>query len=748
MSYPPWTSPSPAPVFDRGGQLRARASSADTCLPQSLLSAVPSCAVVCIQEFATSKYTGSTCADTSNLDYLCTQDNTSGLTIGEGSLQCVVSFCTGQDQTELGVYNICQGVPSAQPQTARTITATIIGTSTSTSVKMNTFPPTIISPTSTQLISTIVMTTYPSPLVTATSPSPAAPPMTIATSESGMSASTQGASAGLVMPNQSTSKGSLSTPQVAGIAIAGGATALIFVALLTFFFCFRKRRREKRRGQRRSRIVDPSPPPDYQSPQKEASPTFTNVYSTPAVPNTIGRFYAPRQPAEERRRSFWRKSIKPDEIGVAISPRLPGPSSPTVSISSQQSISRLLPAGPSRALWPAPLDLEATRERKRHTQRLSDTAVFEDESVKDLESQPIYIDSQPFILEKPPAARRQRGAPPPLRLPAVPENPTKAASGAARIPLTPTYDNGNVSVVSPPRSFGSQASTDETRVEATQLGEQSLTPVAEHNLAPSSAYANRNVLRKKPPVRLPLRVVNSPPAEPLEQPRNAPTPPMAGTAPRIGRRDSITSVSTEIEEDTTPEEVNKQLGLRANPPTPSIYTTEDRMTFPGQQSPIKDLKYPQIPRSAAVSRQAERPARRRTSSTQIAPTVPGPRRPTRDQLVRAETSFMQTDTTSSDGYLSDETIEWPIPPLSDVSSKRGTAMAQSSLKSNMAKLRNNLASGNRGLTSRFFSPSLNEVVRSDVNTVKLVVPQTSPSSKARVTPNKSSSGDLYLTVEI
>ncbi len=97
---------------------------------------------------------------------------------------------------------------------------------------------------------------------------------------------------------------------------------------------------------------------------------------------------------------------------------------------------------------------------------------------------------------------------------------------------------------------------------------------------------------------------------------------------------------------------------------------------------------------------------------------------------------MQTDTTSSDGYMSDSTIEFPIPP---------TTRARSS---SLAQLRNNPSSGNKGLLPPKAVTFLNDESSPDTKMVDVAVPQRSPSTKARLTPSKSSTGDLYLTVEI
>ncbi|KAK5205060.1 hypothetical protein LTR20_006421 [Exophiala xenobiotica] len=616
---------------------------------------------------------------------------------------------------------------------------------------MENLPPTIGTPTSTEQISTIVMAT-PSPTSAPNSANPAA--STASPSDSNTSSRSDSSSTVSAIPSntalntsmsdRAASKPVLSTAQITGIAIGGAATAVVVFTLLMLVYYLRKRRRERRRSKRRSRLVEATPPPNYQSPQKRTTPTFGDMTSSLTVPTTNNRFYATQQTMEDKRRSFWRRSIRPEEIGVAISPKMGGEGSP-VSTTSQQSMSRLLPTAPSRALWPAPLDLEATRGRKGYTRRpLSDATLLEDEAeTRAMESESIMVDNQPFILEKPPAAKRQRTIPPPLRLPIVPENSARTPTQAVRIPLTPTYDNGNVNIISPPRGFGSPPSRDPNAGEASQGGAPQIS-LSERRLAPSSTYANRNVLRKNPPGRLPLRAVNNQISAPMRQQQPAPPPAARVAVPALERPISVSSVYTEIEEDTTPEEVNKQLGLRANPPTPSIFTGKLVDLYPGQESPIRDLKYPSIPRSAAVSRQAEKPAQPRSPPVVRLPLAQS----TRDQLVRAEASFMQTDTTSSDGYLSDDTIEWPVPPLSQVDSRRGTMLSPGILKSSMAKVRSNATDGRRQPLSQMMSPSLNEVLSAEAKPTKLTVPQRSPSTKARLTPSKSKTGDLYLTVEI
>src|SRR5690348_8307481 len=91
------------------------------CVPTSLIEAVPECAVTCVQSFVRNNYKLSSCIDTPSLRLLCTQRTLSGLTIGEGALQCLFSNCLTDDLNNLGVYNICYNIPDSIPETAKTI---------------------------------------------------------------------------------------------------------------------------------------------------------------------------------------------------------------------------------------------------------------------------------------------------------------------------------------------------------------------------------------------------------------------------------------------------------------------------------------------------------------------------------------------------------------------------------------------------------------------------------------------------
>ena len=118
-----WIQPRSA---QKHGQSKvARTAAANICLPAQLQATVPECAINCLQSFVLNNYQSHDCGITANLNLLCTTQTISGLTIGEGSLQCVISSCLNANlQTQSG-YTICDGMADAIPNLADTITATI-----------------------------------------------------------------------------------------------------------------------------------------------------------------------------------------------------------------------------------------------------------------------------------------------------------------------------------------------------------------------------------------------------------------------------------------------------------------------------------------------------------------------------------------------------------------------------------------------------------------------------------------------
>src|SRR6202044_1933820 len=134
-----------------------------------------------------------------------------------------------------------------------------------------------------------------------------------------------------------------------------------------------------RRSARLSMITEKPPPPRPSTPAQDSGQAQTTFPDPADLVIGHGQRYYATPPVEEKRRSFWRKSIKPEEIGVAVSPDMAQDSSPD-SFSSQRTASQLLPALPNYGLWPAPLRLSRQNPTGRESFRPESTAtVFEED---------------------------------------------------------------------------------------------------------------------------------------------------------------------------------------------------------------------------------------------------------------------------------------------------------------------------------------------------------------------------------
>lgn len=77
------------------------ATAAFTLTPE-LTKFVPTCAQACFISFLDLNFDTATCGTAPTLDCLCSQNTTTGYTVGEGAVQCILSednvgFCKGND---------------------------------------------------------------------------------------------------------------------------------------------------------------------------------------------------------------------------------------------------------------------------------------------------------------------------------------------------------------------------------------------------------------------------------------------------------------------------------------------------------------------------------------------------------------------------------------------------------------------------------------------------------------------------
>ncbi|KAL9006115.1 MAG: hypothetical protein Q9188_001135 [Gyalolechia gomerana] len=166
----------------------------------------------------------------------------------------------------------------------------------------------------------------------------------------------------------STSQPVLNKSQIAGVVVGSVAAAGLVFGLVALFFCLRERKRRKRRSSDVSFgndkiVVDeprtPSPPPGQATQGMEHRNRAVNF----VLPDERqGKGISARR--HSKRWSQWRKSMRLEDIGVAVasSPSNPThPHSPTTPMSagSYETTSQLLPDKPIYSLYPPPLRISS-----------------------------------------------------------------------------------------------------------------------------------------------------------------------------------------------------------------------------------------------------------------------------------------------------------------------------------------------------------------------------------------------------
>ncbi|KAL8687565.1 MAG: hypothetical protein Q9218_006300 [Villophora microphyllina] len=159
----------------------------------------------------------------------------------------------------------------------------------------------------------------------------------------------------------------LTKPQIAGVAVGSIAAAGLVFGLLALLFCLRERKRKRvvsdaSFGNDKIIIDQPRTP---SQPSAVASRDVERGTQEVATPEPYRHAQAPDVRPQSNRWSFWRKSMKPEDIGVAVAPspiyqtaRDRSPVTP-MSAASYETTSRLLPDKPTYSLYPPPLRLSS-----------------------------------------------------------------------------------------------------------------------------------------------------------------------------------------------------------------------------------------------------------------------------------------------------------------------------------------------------------------------------------------------------
>ena len=279
---------------------------------------IPSCAQTCFSSFVQANFPISVCSSTPSLDCLCSHNSTSGYTIGEGALQCIISednvgFCQGINATTTVVteaYNMCYGKANALPNTHATITATL---------EIQTSAPSIVLVATTSIGSSL-----PSSIISVTSVPTTASLVTATGSPTGLISLriTGTPTAQGQVAQSSAAAANLTTPQIAGIAVGSGAAAILAIGGLILFGYLRRRKILRDDGS------------DFGTFQEEHGNSMEAMFRVPVdkkngafapggTKNGIAAKVAPPippPPIMTDPNMFSRRSIPTEEIGIAISP--------------------------------------------------------------------------------------------------------------------------------------------------------------------------------------------------------------------------------------------------------------------------------------------------------------------------------------------------------------------------------------------------------------------------------------------
>lgn len=688
MYIPLWTTLLHA-ARHSGPALVHRTSSDGICLPFQLQTAIPSCAIQCLQMFIANNYNTQVCTSTADISFLCTNPTFSGLTIGEGSLQCVISSCIGADiQTQSG-YTVCDGVVGAIPNMAGTITATVSAITTlfssadtsSTATTTSPAAPSTSDPFSSTSASQDPGTSFAdstAPITSSTSslvPSESLPPTsTIATlpsssatssSETFVSQSTRSSSrsSGTTSPSANSSsssvtrtfssststtetatnsptaaaategpsKSELSPGAIAGIATAAAVVLALILGYLAYWF-YVKRQRRNRRSQRPSTFFKPPAGGGSAGPTLPAIPEISQdgFFSDPSR-----RFYT-GELSQDNRRSPWRRSaLPPSDIGVAVAA--------STRVSPDRRVDTQAPSETGTSQQPPGLTIQIDRSRPNiQNSQWSPAMSLED----DIEAQGQAQNQDLPALASPKTRASSRSfssagvveKPAPLRLSRIKTRPGLPKPDI--MPLTPVYDNGTFEptirqvIQGPDQTAGIVGLSQDRQAPNFSRREPSLTRTSQDDARPSAFQARQPGQFGRFPVK-----------------------PSGSSRKQSNDTDRTGSIYTDIDEDSTPEEENDKQLKAPQPPFPT-------------RIPLRDIQYPQIPRNAATSSQAEKPhSPRALTIRQVPPDRdPSPQQPgltARAQMIKTGRNFALTNKSSSSDLGSQDSGSpiFPTPPM-------------------------------------------------------------------------------------
>ena len=363
-----------------------------------LAQVVPICAQGCLESFIASNFHSSSCGTPPDFSCLCVSNSASGLTIGEGGLECLFSECPDYDfdnTIAFNVYEVCINVQGAKPNTHSTLTATSLTLASATG-EVNRATPTksnnlsysaesrTIFPgaSSAAFRTNTVITTatrsssrFPKSasslehaLTTTAAPGGvglnASPITTPSSSTNSVAAAT---SSSAVAAAAAAAKPVLTKPQIAGVTVAGVGAAAIAFGLCLLFLCLRRKHSKRHSGWSfgGDKIVDSQETtPDMAAiggqefenrPQHSSPPA---VVIAPPQRRDL-RIVTPATSSDDGWNRYQRSMNTEEETALAVHPPLPKSSnhSPVdpITPASHRTYSQLLPDKPTYSLFPPPL---------------------------------------------------------------------------------------------------------------------------------------------------------------------------------------------------------------------------------------------------------------------------------------------------------------------------------------------------------------------------------------------------------
>ncbi|EYE94239.1 uncharacterized protein EURHEDRAFT_403582 [Aspergillus ruber CBS 135680] len=279
----------------------------------SLPKNVPDCAFSCAERFIESQFPTSECPNRSNTDCFCKTKTENGYTLGEGIVQCILSYCSDDVVEKSGddVYEICDGVKGAVSKTHATIIATLVPSVTSTAVSGITNAPTISASASGTTasgfetsVTSPVLTSFQSPVSTTGSEGVASVTSSVTESQFQSPSSMPEASGD---EDEDQDSNSLSAGGVVGVSLASGLSGSFLIGIAIFFWWRKMRRKRKEADDAHYFEIGGrmSEPPDFDTPPRRPTPG----------PNS----YRPRPPPKSPDR------IQTTETSRLMSPFLPTP---------------------------------------------------------------------------------------------------------------------------------------------------------------------------------------------------------------------------------------------------------------------------------------------------------------------------------------------------------------------------------------------------------------------------------------